>query len=262
MADEDNLKNPIYKKGRNIIPFLAAVVAVIGFCFTVYGVLRAIDEKNIKLMISLVCGWAILPPFWFWCEYFFVYRSKRSEDNSSKAFEYGQKISAALWAGVLAVLLLISSSSYFKSQDNLKEKLVKPYLNVSFNNDKNGKEGMGWFIENIGRGPALIKSISVKGKREKIANLNEGHATEYLQKLIDSFPLTEEEKTHKLLKSDNIDLQHAILHDSRIDILYLDKKYLSEEKIKWFNDNIDLCISIEYQSVLEGKMYEAKHPNP
>lgn len=65
------------------------------------------SPRHLPVLIAL---WAILPPVWFWIEYFFIYRLN-GVPGTLEFFKYGQQTAAAIWAGTLAVLLAFGAGS-------------------------------------------------------------------------------------------------------------------------------------------------------
>lgn len=58
--------------------------------------------------------WAVLPPIWFWLEYFYVYRVYGLPDTL-ELFKYGQDVAKAIWAGVLTGLIAFAASDATKA---------------------------------------------------------------------------------------------------------------------------------------------------
>ena len=75
-----------------------------------------------KMLYVLIATWAILPPSWFWYEYFYIYR-EYGKKGTLELYKYGQQVSGAVWAGVLVVLFAIASSDNLKVQG--KEESIK-----------------------------------------------------------------------------------------------------------------------------------------
>jgi hypothetical protein len=73
--------------------------------FTTYsrvsGRFRVIDA-------ALIAFWVIVPPGWFWIEYFHVVPKMRNEDLPNvDRFKYGQDLSAKFWIAGSALLTAI-----------------------------------------------------------------------------------------------------------------------------------------------------------
>jgi hypothetical protein len=70
------------------------------------------------LLYVFIGIWAVAPPVWFWCEYFFVYRA-HGEQGTLELFKYGQDLSKAIWAAVLAGLIAFAASDAVKPSTNV-----------------------------------------------------------------------------------------------------------------------------------------------
>lgn len=85
---------------------VAGVATVVGTIWTGYR--SMCDKEGIYLFIAIAV-WAIGPPVWFWAEYFTIYLRWGKRD-SFDLFKYGQQVAAAIWAGMLALLILFANS--------------------------------------------------------------------------------------------------------------------------------------------------------
>jgi len=47
----------------------------------------------------LVVAWAVVPPIWFWFEFYFLYLVD-GEEGSEDLFKHGQQTAVAIWAGI------------------------------------------------------------------------------------------------------------------------------------------------------------------
>jgi hypothetical protein len=109
-------KTQIYDENKprlilKIAVFIAAIFAIIIISYIVYN---SVTGKNISGPLHIAIGvCAIVPPVWFWYEYFFVYR-KWGKEGTLELFKYGQQVSVAIWAGVLASLIMLAASNVTK----------------------------------------------------------------------------------------------------------------------------------------------------
>tara|TARA_B100000315_G_scaffold255670_1_gene299648 strand:- start:18402 stop:18794 length:393 start_codon:yes stop_codon:yes gene_type:complete len=57
--------------------------------------------------------WAVVPPLWFWFDYFFIWKTENLKDDpiALEKFKYGQSVSRNVW---LAFVVLLAAF-YFKS---------------------------------------------------------------------------------------------------------------------------------------------------
>lgn len=62
-----------------------------------------------KEVQAFVLGlWVILPPSWFWCEFFLLYRKVPEADRPKlDDFKYGQEQSAKIWLALITVLTVL-----------------------------------------------------------------------------------------------------------------------------------------------------------
>ena len=49
--------------------------------------------------------WVVLPPVWFWYEYFFVYKPKPYAGEDWDRFKYAQDQAEKIWLALLVALL-------------------------------------------------------------------------------------------------------------------------------------------------------------
>jgi hypothetical protein len=71
---------------------------------------KAVRPVKAAQVIVLV-AWTVVPPIWFWCEYWFIYlKGQRFEDRAPENFElfkYGQDISAKIWLAIVSATFVI-----------------------------------------------------------------------------------------------------------------------------------------------------------
>jgi len=63
---------------------------------------------KIEQAAILLC-WTLVPPIWFWFEYFFIYRPpiNAAPRNDFDSFKYAQEISSKIWISVVSALLIL-----------------------------------------------------------------------------------------------------------------------------------------------------------
>lgn len=86
-----------------------ALAGVLGVGITGWVIYGAICGKEKIWLYAVVGGWTIIPPIWFWLEYYLVYR-RWGLPGTFDFFKYGQQVGGAIWAGVLAALLSFTLS--------------------------------------------------------------------------------------------------------------------------------------------------------
>jgi hypothetical protein len=82
---------------------------------TILLALRAWRLGEVEVIYSLAVLWTVLPPIWFWFEFFFLYQTSGEKDGF-EAFKYGQQVSIAIWAAVTLSLVAIATSEHFKGK--------------------------------------------------------------------------------------------------------------------------------------------------
>jgi len=96
----------------------ASVIAVLGLLATAWVAKYTIDQKNPSILYGAIGAWAIVAPFWFWYEYFRLYR-KHGRSGTLELFKHGQQVAAAIWAGVLAALIAFAANEPWKDPDDV-----------------------------------------------------------------------------------------------------------------------------------------------
>jgi hypothetical protein len=118
--------NRIYKKnskGSKTVKNIS-IIAIVCFVFTIGLVLCSWWSQKVGILYILFGLWAIITPFWFWWEFFFLYR-KYGTANSLDLFKHGQQVSGALWAGLLACLIALATSEHMTQKTSNKENTSK-----------------------------------------------------------------------------------------------------------------------------------------
>src|SRR4051812_8162917 len=103
----------IHKAGH-----IAAVVSVVALGYTLSLIFRHVKRPSEAIRIFghdyspplakslLVACWTILPPVWFWFEFFFIYQNYGLKEGF-EAFKHGQQVAVAIWAGLLAFFVAV-----------------------------------------------------------------------------------------------------------------------------------------------------------
>jgi hypothetical protein len=101
---------------------VAALIASFALGYWGYAHPEAVDLKKtpmnqwptyVKWQAFVLLGWLVIPPLFFWVEYFGIYRTRqryRRGDAPPKdweMFKYAQDISAKIWVAVSTALLII-----------------------------------------------------------------------------------------------------------------------------------------------------------
>ena len=89
---------PAKPEAKRTLQYWAGTVAVVA------ALASLIISYNIPAWRAFIlCIWAIVPPMYFWFEYYCLYAPNDSLDK----FKYGQEVSRNIWAGVLAALIAL-----------------------------------------------------------------------------------------------------------------------------------------------------------
>lgn len=85
------------------------------------------ESREPKLLYLFSAIWVIVPPIWFWIEYFVIYR-KFGDPEAFESYKFGQQISVAIWASLALFLVGFASSEHFKNK--------KPDCAIPLNNSR------------------------------------------------------------------------------------------------------------------------------
>jgi hypothetical protein len=108
---------------RQLIAWLSALLLVLSALFGLCTLEKSNFEESSatvetlsttgKQKAALLLFWVLVPPVWFWFEYFFLYRydpltlpngdAKPDWDN----FKYGQDLSAKIWLALVTALTIL-----------------------------------------------------------------------------------------------------------------------------------------------------------
>jgi len=95
---------------RVLVALITSAFAIVSISLAVtVGLSTPPPQDLLNKLIALATCWAILPPVWFWYEFYGLHRfSDFKEGNPARTnfekFKHGQQLSAAVWLGVLTVL--------------------------------------------------------------------------------------------------------------------------------------------------------------
>ena len=103
-----------YPTGRIIVAAVGMFSAIALAC-TLSAAIRAWEDgpSGLTTIYIFAAGWAVVPPIWFWIEFFWIYDAY-GRPNSLERFRYGQQVSVAIWAGVTLSLAGLATSDHFK----------------------------------------------------------------------------------------------------------------------------------------------------
>lgn len=98
-----------------IVGCLAAVAAIVSLWFTY----KAWHSRHVENIYLCLVFWAIVPPIWFWGEYFEVYR-RFGDSKAFDSFKHGQQVSLAIWAALAFSLNGLAGAERFKEEEKPK----------------------------------------------------------------------------------------------------------------------------------------------
>jgi hypothetical protein len=108
----DDPRTPFYAHDAKVpraIVRSAAAVSIVAFAVTLWIVCDAWNTASVIRLYLAIGAWAVVPPTWFWIEYFYVYR-RYGQPDTLELFKYGQDVAKAIWAGVLAGLIAFAAA--------------------------------------------------------------------------------------------------------------------------------------------------------
>ena len=105
---------PNYTKGwRNWIVVAVGVLGAAGACYTVYLMFDSpIEAEKPVWARNALIYWTVLPPLWFWAEYWLLWRSdvRSHADGALERLKYAQELGRNVWLAFVALL----AAFYFK----------------------------------------------------------------------------------------------------------------------------------------------------
>ena len=103
-----------HSDGQRTVRVVGAISAC-GLIITFLVVLNAWIEGPLAVDSVYECAalWLIMPPLWFWYEFFWIY-DRRGKPGTIELFKHGQQVSIAIWAGVGLCLGGLATSDHFK----------------------------------------------------------------------------------------------------------------------------------------------------
>lgn len=94
---------------------IAAAIGIITLCFAY----DAWKSRQVEMLYFFLMFWIIVPPIWFWVEYFMVYR-KYGDSAAFESFKHGQQLSLAIWAAFAFSLNGLAGAERFKEKNDPK----------------------------------------------------------------------------------------------------------------------------------------------
>ena len=109
MEEEDKAKTK-YKHQRRNAGVAASIFLVVSLALTPPGWNIKMESGGVKILQAVILAvWTLVPPMWFWWEYFFLFPKAfpNADSDERDRFKYGQDLSAKIWLAVVSVLLIL-----------------------------------------------------------------------------------------------------------------------------------------------------------
>jgi len=92
---------------RQIVAGTAAILALGSVVFSYWGFAQGFTKDNpIKVaQVIILAGWIVLPPVWFWVEFYLLYLPDPSSYESWEHYQYGQELASKIWLALVTTLL-------------------------------------------------------------------------------------------------------------------------------------------------------------
>jgi len=118
-------KAPEERYLQSRVPLVAGALATLGLIGSLivagYGWDTPVPKEGpwprIKILEAIiVVGWLLLPPVYFWYEYFYVYGRTRNAAARAdlESFKYGQDVASKIWIAVVSALLALYFGKDFR----------------------------------------------------------------------------------------------------------------------------------------------------
>jgi hypothetical protein len=92
--------------------WVAGIAGLTTMTATLFAWMQRYSDAQ-PLVALLAALWAIIPPIWFWYDYFVLFKPY-APATAHEYFRHGQQLSAAIWASITLTLAAMSSSDLFK----------------------------------------------------------------------------------------------------------------------------------------------------
>ena len=101
-------------RARFYLGWMGSILAVVTATALIWGLLCADKTRLKELVLPFLVFWTIVPPMYFWFDYFVLWHLERKRGSSQFAdlpeFKHGQELSRNLWLAIVAVLAAIYTS--------------------------------------------------------------------------------------------------------------------------------------------------------
>jgi hypothetical protein len=91
------------------ISWVSGIVAVASIVLGLFGFTERFDRRSdLKLaQAGVLLIWIVIPPLWFWFEYYFLYKKLGPSRPSMDEYKYGVEVSSKIWLALVSALLIM-----------------------------------------------------------------------------------------------------------------------------------------------------------
>jgi hypothetical protein len=105
--------DPLYSKFPWAISIIASLLFVIAVFFVVVN-RNSVDKDTILLVKFIISAWTLIPPIWFFLEYYSIGKNYKESTDKTKtslpnieAFKYSQELAKTIWVAGVAILVVL-----------------------------------------------------------------------------------------------------------------------------------------------------------
>jgi hypothetical protein len=104
----------IYPRGSKSLKIVSAVIwtSAVLLVFSVPACWISFLKGFKEFVYIFAAFWSIVPPIWFWYEFFWLYRVDGNPDTF-ELFKYGQDLGKAIWVAAAGTFVALAGSSFF-----------------------------------------------------------------------------------------------------------------------------------------------------
>ena len=102
--------NQLMQFVQRIFGYCAAVALIGSLWFAQCGWGEKLDSGDPvkRWQAAIIIGWLLIPPIYFWFEYFWIYKSVPEATRPDlESFKYGQDVSSKIWIATTSALLAL-----------------------------------------------------------------------------------------------------------------------------------------------------------
>jgi len=94
-------------KIRKIVACASAIIALGSLVFSYWSFANGFRRDDpVKVAQAIIlAGWIVLPPVWFWLEFYLLYLPDSSSYEAWDQYKYGQDLASKIWLALVTTLL-------------------------------------------------------------------------------------------------------------------------------------------------------------